>query len=102
MRLRPLVGGGRGIGAAVLVVAIPMTLAWPVYAVLVEHDRHIRIADFRTGSRERHLLIWQFSCLRVPTLKAHRRDPPSNARRFLSLRAALSWKKRTHMDMRGY
>src|SRR5262249_58069492 len=52
MRLRPFVGRGGGIGAAVLMVDVPMPLAWAVDAIGpmqagVEPLRRIECADLR-------------------------------------------------------
>ena len=41
----------------------------------LEDDRSVGIANFRIGSTKRHPFEWRFSCLRIPTLKAHRRSP---------------------------
>jgi hypothetical protein len=44
-------------------------------ALPLEDDRTVGIADFGVGSTKRHSCERRFSCLRIPTLKAHRRSP---------------------------
>jgi hypothetical protein len=41
----------------------------------LEDDGAVGVADFGVGSTKRHSREWRFSCLRIPTLEAHRRSP---------------------------
>ena len=49
---------------------------------MLKDDRAVGIADFGVGSTKRHSCEWRFSCLRIPTLKAHRRSPVPSSRSF--------------------
>ena len=50
---------------------------------MLEDDRAVGIADFGIASTERHSFEWRSSCLRKPTLQAHRRSPVPSSRRSI-------------------
>ena len=66
-------------------------------ALQLENDRTVGIADFGVGNTKSHSFEWRFSCLRIPTPKAHRRSPVSRSRALICHRDALDLKSRAHM-----
>ena len=68
-----------------------------VDALRLKNDRAVGIADFGVGSTKSHSFEWRFSCLRIPTLEAHRRSPvPSSRHLFPSGVCSISIRARTY------
>src|SRR5829696_6898695 len=68
-----------------------------VDALHAEDDRTVGIADFGVGSTKRHSREWRFSCLRIPTLKAHRRSPVPSSRLLMTLSGCALSLTSTHI-----